>query len=322
GLTEEEMEAVLGGGMSTEELNAYLYAYNENLSEELVLANSIWFRQNAIDVNETFLQTNKDYYDAEIYEAPFDNSTVKEINDWVNLNTKEMIPDIIRDIHADMLMILINALAFEAEWAEPYEKYQQKQETFTALNGEKQTVTMMHSSEERYLEDENTTGFVKYYKDGNYAFAALLPDEDMDFADYVNNLDGEKIAALLNSRNDYAVNAAMPKFENEYEISMVNALQTLGIKNAFSGINADFSEIGTTDRGNLYIGNVLHKTYIAVDNFGTKAAAVTEITIECTSAALHTGKIKNITLDRPFVYMIIDTENNLPIFIGTVTDIG
>lgn len=317
GLTEEEMEAVLGGGVSTEELNAYLYAYNENLTEELVLANSIWFRD-ALHVNEIFLQTNKDYYDAEIYSAPFDRTTVKQINAWVKQNTKEMIPEIIHSIDADTVMMLINALAFEARWTDPYNAYQQKQEIFTSLKGEKQTVTMMHSSESRYLEDKNTTGFLKYYEGGNYAFAALLPDEKTDFANYVNGLDGEKIAALLNNSQAQKVNAAMPKFKNEYDISMVNALKKMGIKQAFDENSANFSDIAPTG---LFIGNVLHKTYISVDNLGTKAGAVTAVTLSPTSAAPSSPKeIKTVILDRPFVYMIIDTENNLPVFIGTVTD--
>ncbi len=318
GLTEEEMEAVLGGGMSTEDLNAYLYAYLENLSEEVALANSIWFRENGFDVNEAFLQTNKDYYDAEIYKEAFNETTIKKVNAWVDEKTKGMIPEIINEINADTVMMLINALAFEAEWSDPYENYQCKDATFTALNGKKQNITLMHSSESLYLEDQNTVGFIKYYEGGTYAFAALLPDSDIDLSEYVRSLTGEKLAKLLEGKNGYTVNAALPKFEHDYSISMVNALQTLGMTSAFTS-SANFSDIGADD---LYIGDVLHKTYISVDESGTRAAAVTEVTVNCTAATwIDTSKIKNVILDRPFIYMIIDTETNLPVFIGTMTGI-
>ena len=321
GLTEQEMEAVLGGGMSTEDLNAYLYAYLENLSDEVSLANSIWFKENVLDVNKNFLQTNKDYYDADVHSEPFNSATVKKINAWVDEKTKGMISEIIDELNADTVMMLINALAFEAEWAEPYEEYRCKDVVFTELDGKTQDITMMYSSEGRYLEDKNTVGFMKYYEGGNYAFAALLPDEDIDFSEYVSSLTGEKLATLLEGKSGYTVNAALPKFEYDYSVSMAKALQTLGIERAFDPFQADFTDMGNAN-GPLYIGDVLHKTYIAVDNAGTKAAAVTAITMECTSAVLiDNSKIKNVILDRPFVYMIVDTETNLPVFIGTMTGI-
>ena len=199
GLTEEEMETVLGGGMSMEELNAYLYAYNENLSEELVLANSIWFRQNALDINEIFLQTNKDYYDAEIYAAPFDTTTVKDINSWIRNKTKNRIDNMLDEIDADSVMMLINALTFDGEWMEKYEKNDVKDVIFTTLDGTEQNVKMMFSEEYKYVSDENAVGFIKNYKGGNYAFAALLPKETVHFSDYVDSLTGETLAGILKS---------------------------------------------------------------------------------------------------------------------------
>ena len=318
GLTEEEMEAVLGGGMSTEELNAYLYAYNENLSEELVLANSIWFRQNALDVNETFLQTNKDYYDAEIYAAPFDTKTAKDINTWIKNKTKNRIDNMIDEIDADSVMMLINALTFDGEWMEKYEKSDVKDVIFTTLDGTEQNVKMMFSDEYRYLSGENAVGFIKNYKGGNYAFAALLPKENMDFSDYVDSLTGETLSEILNNASNRSIEVGIPEFKYEYEIEMKNALKALGMETAFDSAKANFSDIGTAN-GNLYIGKVLHKTFIEVDTHGTKAAAVTIVDVKNESCVMPSDQI---ILDRPFVYMIIDTENNLPVFIGTMTEIG
>lgn len=318
GLTEEEMEAVLGSGMPMEELNAYLYAYNENLSEELVLANSIWFRQNALDVNEIFLQTNKDYYDAEIYAAPFDTTTIRDINSWIRNKTKNRIDNMLDEIDADSVMMLINALTFDGEWMEKYEKNDVKDVIFTTLDGTEQNVKMMFSEEYKYVSDENAVGFIKNYKGGNYAFAALLPKETVHFSDYVDSLTGETLAGILNQVSNRFVEVGIPEFKYEYEIEMKNTLQTLGMENAFDSAKADFSDIGTAN-GNLYIGKVLHKTFIEVDTHGTKAAAVTIVDVKNESCIMPEYQV---ILDRPFVYMIIDTETNLPVFIGTMTEIG
>ena len=179
GETREQMEAVLG--MSVEELNLYLYSYINSLPQgekyKLSVANSIWFTDDdRFTVNQDFLQTNADYYGADIYKTPFDKQTLKDINNWVKNETDNMIPKVLEDIPDAAIMYLINALAFEAEWTEIYEKNQVRDKTFTKEDGTKQDVELMYSTEGKYLEDENATGFIKYYKERKYAFVALLPN--------------------------------------------------------------------------------------------------------------------------------------------------
>ena len=129
-----QMEEVLG--MTAEELNLYLYSYMKNLPQgdkyKLSVANSIWFKDDSrFSVNQSFLQTNADYYGAEIFKSPFNGQTLKDINNWVKNETDNMIPKIIDEIPKEALMYLINALAFEAEWTEIYEKDQVRDKTFT-----------------------------------------------------------------------------------------------------------------------------------------------------------------------------------------------
>ena len=124
--TLSQMEAVLG--MPIDQLNTWISTYMANLPEEekykLSLANSIWFKDDpSFVVNEEFLQTNADYYGAGIYKAPFDDSTLKEINTWVEDNTDGMIKDILDQIPEDAVMYLVNALAFDAEWQNIYNEY-------------------------------------------------------------------------------------------------------------------------------------------------------------------------------------------------------
>ena len=321
GETRAQMESVLG--MSIEELNLFLYSYLNNLPNgdkyKLNVANSIWFTDDeSFTVNQDFLQTNADYYGASLYKTPFEEQTVKDINTWVNDKTDEMIPEILSNLSSDAIMYLINALAFEAEWSKAYEDSQIRGGIFTKEDGTEQEADMMYSSEGEYLENENTTGFLKYYAEGKYAFVALLPKEGIKLSDYVQSLNSASLQALLANKETVKVNAAIPKFEAEYEGEMSSVLKTMGMTHAFNGQMADFSKLGAYSGHNIYISQVIHKTYIQVGEKGTRAGAATVVQINKTSLE-RPDESKQVYLDRPFVYMILDCENNLPFFIGTMT---
>lgn len=318
--TLQQMETVLG--MTTQELNLYLYSYMQSLPQgekyKLSLANSIWFTEGeSFTVNPDFLQTNADYYGASIYKTPFNDQTCKDINNWVKQNTDEMIPKILDRVSEDAVMYLVNALAFEAEWMEVYEKNQVKDGEFTKEDGTKQNVVFMHGSESTYLEDENATGFMKMYKGGKYAFVAMLPNEGVSVSDYVASLDGAALNTMLSNPQYTTVYTSMPKFETEYDVEMSDILKEMGMPIAFEPTKADFAGIGTSTEGGVYISRVLHKTFISVGEKGTKAGAATVVEANCGSA-MPPQEPKEVYLDRPFVYMLIDCENNIPFFIGTL----
>ena len=316
--TKTQMESVFG--LSPEDLNVELNKYVSNLpsnkSASLHIANSIWLKdEKDFTVKEDFLQTNADYYDSGVFKEPFDGETVKKINSWVDDNTHGMIEKIIDRIDDPLtVMYLINALAFEAKWIEPYEKTDVSDGTFTTISGEKQTVKMMASTEYTYLEDENATGFIKRYEGGNYAFATLLPKGDIE--SYVNLLSGENLINVFENKTGEKVICKMPKFNVDYGVTLNDILISMGMPDAFDVDKADFSKISDAP---LYINRVLHKTHITVDELGTKAGAVTAVEKNCGSAMID--KPKEVILDRPFVYMIIDTTTNLPIFMGVLTEI-
>lgn len=319
-----QMEEVLG--MTTEELNLYLYSYMKNLPQgdkyKLSLANSIWFTEDEhFTVNQDFLQTNADYYGADIYKAPFDKQTLKDINNWVKQNTDGMIPEILDQIPPEAIMYLVNALAFEAEWSEIYEKHQIKDGEFTKEDGTKQDVKFMYGSEGTYFEDEKATGFMKRYKGGKYAFVAMLPNEGVSVSEYIASLDGESLNALLANPQYATVRTSIPKFETEYKVEMSDILQSMGMTEAFDMYNADFEGLGTSTSGNIYISRVLHKTFISVGEKGTKAGAATIVEMK-DGAADEPTEPREVYLDRPFVYMLVDCENNIPFFIGTMMDVN
>ena len=320
-----QMEAVLG--MPIEQLNSWVNTYMSNLPEEekykLSLANSIWFKDvESFTVNEDFLQTNANYYGAGIFKAPFDNSTLKEINEWVEDNTDGMIKDILDEIPPEAVMYLVNALAFDAEWQNIYKENQIRDGKFTTEDGTKRDVELMYSSEGMYLEDEKATGFIKYYKDRKYAFAALLPNEDVTVSEYIATLDGEHLNELLTNAQQGVVSTSIPKFETEYKVEMKDTLKEMGMPNAFDYTIADFSKIGESTEGNICISRVIHQTYINVEAKGTKAGAATVVQMDAESAAIEPLEPpKEVYLERPFIYMLIDCETNLPFFIGTMMDV-
>ncbi len=323
GNTLSQMEAVLG--MPVDELNLWALSYMNDLPDEekykLHLANSIWFIDDGrLTVSKDFLQKNKDYYDANLYGVPFDKTTLDAINAWVEDETDGMIKNILDEISADAVMYLVNALAFDAEWQNIYKTDEVRKNNFITEDGTNRSVDMMYSTESKYLEDKNATGFIKYYADRKYAFAALLPDKNVSVTEYVESLDGEKLTKLLAGAESTPVYTGIPKFESEYNIEMGDILKSMGMTDAFDGSAADFTKLGTSIDGNISISRVLHKTFISVDEKGTKAGAATVVEMK-TEGAMEPIDQKEVILDRPFVYMLIDCENNIPFFIGTMMDV-
>ncbi|MBQ6812913.1 MAG: serpin family protein [Agathobacter sp.] len=315
-----QMEAVFG--VEREPLRDYLRTYLDNLPNErkykLHMANSIWIKEDEnFTVNEEFIDINKSCFGAGVYEKEFDQKTLKEINKWVDENTDGMIEEILNEIPEDAVMYLINALAFDAEWEEIYENTEIRNGEFTLANGSVQDVEYMYSDENVYLEDEKATGFIKYYKDRKYAFAAILPNENVGLTEYVAGMSGESLKEMLDNAQEVQVNASIPKFEVEDDILLNDTLKVMGMEDIFDGSKADLSGIGTHTEGNLFVSRVIHKTHMQVDEKGTKAGAATAVEVKLESA-METLDSKTVRLDRPFIYMIIDCESNQPIFMGTM----
>ncbi len=319
--TLKEFEALLGKkSINIRELNTYYNSLSKRLtnvySGKLSIANSIWYRKDdSLDIKKDFLQTNADYYNAAAYKADFNSKeTVKDINNWVKNNTGNLIDKIIDEIDANTIMYLINAVFFEDQWKKPYAKEEVRKGPFELIDGTKKSVDFMYSEEDIYLKDDKAQGFIKPYASGQYSFVALLPNEGISIDSYVTSLSGEGFINLMKNKSKDKVSAALPKFKSEYEIKLVEPLKKMGLKDCFTDEKADFTKMANVNPGEIYIGDVLHKTFITVDTEGTKAGAVTKVEIRTKGISMS----HNITLNRPFVYAIVDNETNLPLFIGTM----
>ena len=324
GETQSQMEEAFG--ISVPELSACLWDYQRTLPAaekyKLTMANAIWFTADErFTVEEDFLKKNEELFESGIRRVTFDSTACKEINDWVKDNTDGMIEEILDEIPADAVMYLVNALAFDAEWERIYRENEVREGEFKTEDGNTINVEMMYSEESQYLEDTHATGFLKYYADRKYAYAALLPEEGMTVAEYVATLDGEKLRDILSHPTQLHVNAAIPKYESEYSTELRRILEEMGMQDAFDSAKADFSGIGRSLDGNIFISRVLHKTYIAVDEKGTKAGAATAVEMRA-EGAMPQEDVRTVYLNRPFVYMILDCEHNLPLFLGVVEGIS
>lgn len=322
GNTLKEFESVLGkSNLTMNDINKYCYSFHNNLADvktgKLNIANSIWYRQdNYLKVNKSFLQTNADYYNAYAYKADFNSKqTAQDINNWVKFNTGNLIDKIVDKIDSDTVMYLINTLYFENEWQDKYNKGDVRDKDFKLDDGTTISAKFMYSDESIYLKDDMAQGFIKPYKDDKYSFAAMLPNDGISVDDYAASLTGEKFLSLVKNKANAAVHAGLPKFKSEYSKGLVEPLKAMGLVDCFNPNSANFSKMGSLEKGNLFIGDVLHKTFIQVDELGTKAGAVTKVEMKTTSMPLE---VKNVILDHPFVYAIIDNETNLPLFIGTM----
>ena len=321
GTTLEGMEKALGG-IELDKLNAYLKSYVDSLPSvdafKMSIANSIWFKNDGFEPSEGFLRKVCDFYSPDVYGAPFDSSTVKAINSWVDGKTDGMIKKILEEINGDSVMFLLNAICFDCKWESKFDPNDtQKNAVFHGSDGDEKC-DMMMSHENTYIKGEGVTGFIKNYAGGKYAFAAFLPDDSSSTPDeWLAGMSGERLVSLLEGSTTERLTCRMPRFSYEYTCSMNDALKALGMEEAFDIKNAKFTSLGRTlGGGNVCIGQVTHKTFIRLDEEGTKAAAVTIVDMTMESAVMPPAI--QVVLDRPFAYAIIDTTNNLPIFIGTV----
>lgn len=321
--TLKQMEEVLFGGKSIEEFNEYYKALINRITNPkngvLKLANSTWYRNepNRLKMNDDFIRKMQETFNSKIKPADFsDPNTVDLINNWINENTNGFIKKLINEIDANTVIYLINALYFEQKWLQQYPEYAVKTDKFHTGNGDVDA-TFMYSDERIYIHDDEVQGFIKPYEGNEFSFVALMPKEGVSAEEYISELTGKKVLNLLEKKEYKNMWVALPKFKAEFEASLVKPLNSLGITDVFDSGKANLSKMAKSSNGNLYVSDVLHKTIIEVNEAGTKAAAVTAVIVA--DAAVMEYDVK-LTFDRPFIYMIIDNQTNLPLFIGILNN--
>lgn len=307
GLTREEVNEI------TKELIQVLVTnVNGNLLE---IANSMWYDE-GFPVEPEFITLNSHYFDAGVNELDFRQaSAVKTINDWVKDKTNGKIDEIIDAIDPDVMMILINAIYFNCVWEVEFDPDDTHQANFYNEDGSLfgQVDMMRLKSTINVARSESFDAVELPYKNGKFRMLLFLPDEGGSVNQLVQDLDGDMWNSWLESFHEAEkFTVRMPRFEFDFERSLADDLKGMGLDIAFTD-QADFSGISPID---LLISDVIHKTYIKVNEKGTEAAAVTGVIMGVTSA----GPINEITFNRPFLFAITEKSSKSILFMGKVAE--
>lgn len=310
-----------------------------SIKNRVNIANSLFIKDKYRNtIKKDFKIALVDSYDSEVLYDEFKTPDV--INEWVNKKTDGMIKKIINKMDDNFVLGVANAIAVDVEWAKQFDCNDTTKEKFTKDNGKTINVEMMHNSyttdSYKYLESKDAKGIIIPYKSydskigkidydngRNLEFIGILPNKSVE--EYIKDLTEDGLNNLIKSASSasstYEIKLSLPRFKYEYSVdNFKDSLVKLGIKDAFDQYNADFSGIMKKSDmdDNLYVGTAIHKTYIDLNEKGTKAAAVTFFGIDSYAALPQDKEIVNIEFNRPFVYMIRDTKTKEMLFFGAV----
>ena len=318
GKTQREIEKALGQDLNISEINTFIHYLNERVkalnSEEGFVnsANSLWIRDD-YSVKAQFLQNVVNYYDSEVFRTEL---KAEEINSWIENKTDGEIKDMLSELDKDTALVLVNALLFDDEWVTPYEEGNIYNGSFKGTKGE-ETVKFMESNE-MFIESKDAKGMIKSYKNTPCKFVAILPDEKISVDEYAASLSGAKLETILSSAT--GVNrciAHLPQFELRNKLSLSETAKAMGMELMFTD-EANFDALTMSD--GLKVSDIMQESFIKVSETGTKAGSSTTVTLRGSDS--ETQDFEELKFDRPFVFMIVENESNLPLFIGTVKSMG
>jgi len=283
------------------------------------VVNAMW-PQSGHPLLDAFVEALTVTYAAGLHELDFatnPEAARQTINGWVSERTKERIENLIPQgaIDTATRLVLTNAIYFNAPWREPFDPESTVVEPFTRLDGETLDVAMMHKTESLpYVKWDDGLAFEIPYNGNELAMVVLVPDTGR-FEAFDASLTAERFAGIVGSFASQRIALGMPQFEFDYASSLVSPLMALGVTDAFDGARADFS--GITGQRDLAISDVLHKAFVSVDEAGTEAAAATAILFRATSMP---AEPLEVTVDRPFLFVIRDRPTSSILFIGRVLE--
>ena len=310
GETREEILNIISAGREAPVFLKALKALQNDLTQDGTVTSA-----NAVVVRNDLAGTIREGYERHLAACAdgklfASDDMVRAVNAWVQEKTRGMISEAADDSMKDMLLCMLNAVSFEALWRRQYEDDDIREEVFHNSDGTACWVQMLHSNEYDYIENDEFTGFSKHYKDTPFSYVALLPRDSRRPLDEMI----PDFRQILQQRRKEEVAVGMPEFKASYTAELTQICQALGIKTVFTP-QADFSPVSSFP---LMADAIIHKARIEVDRQGTKAAAAS-------MAVMVTGAfrvdIKEVILDRPFLYVIVHEGTGLPLFVGLVNQL-
>lgn len=322
GSTREAMETTLElSGLTMQEINESYQSLIELLAGldpkvRFQLANSIWYRQEW-SFEEEFINLCKDYFDAEISGLDFNDPNARDvINGWVDENTNGKIKEIVDadDIDSITVMFLINAIYFKGTWTYEFDEEMTQDDWFTLPDGSQKACKMMtQEGEFEYFENSDFQAVDLPYGDGDFSMTILLPHQQKDVDSLISEFSQDNWNQWMNTFSKDWGNIFIPKFALEYELTLNEALEALGMGVAFAS-EADFTKMHRSDL--LQIDEVKHKTFVEVTEEGTEAAAATSV--EMVYKGVPSGF--SMRVDRPFVFVIWEHHSDTILFMGKIVE--
>jgi serpin B len=303
-----------------EAINETYRTLRENLltadqSVQLAIANAAFYERTHL-FNPSFLEAMRGAFDARVEPLDFaDPASVDIVNRWANDHTNGRIPRVLEELDPDLVLLLMNALYFKGDWSTPFDTAQTRPGAFRLTNGSEVQVPIMEEKIQAVsVPGEGYAALELPYGRRNFSMVILLPDEPLH--DFVQRFDGAtwaEISARLGSRDEWSeVLVRLPRFSFSSDELLNDALRARGIRDAFDPFDADLTQMSDDPR--LFVDIVQQNTFVAVDEKGTEAAAVTTVGVMPTSLGPH------FFVDRPFVFAIRERTTNTLLFIGQVTN--
>ena len=256
------------------------------------------------------------------YQAPIEKLvSKKQVNDWCSKNTHGKITEIIDELSPGTLMLLLNAVYFRGEWVSPFNPDATRGGVFYNFGKEEKKVEMMLQTHEfNYYQDSEVQAVELPYKNDSMSALIILPNKDIDINDYINkkNVNDELVKKVVNGMKTTYVKLSLPKFEVGFYSKLKDVLKRLNMVTPFTGV-ADFS--GINGSGGLYIDDVIHKTYLKVDEIGSEAAGVTVVDMR---KGVPSSKVVGMEVNRPFIVILRSSElpiNNEFLFVAKIEEI-
>lgn len=306
-----------GVGIDVVAFNEYIKNYLGEMPNDvrckILFANGMWINSNLgnVEISPEYNETMKEYTYADITKVPFNKDTKKGINDWCSEKTDGFINKILEATTKDDMIYTINAAGFNMDWKNSYNISDIKEDTFNNNGDSKVTIDMMSSVESIYLEDNNATGFIKPYYLPRFQYVVIMPDKDISMEKYIENMSVEKINKLLENAKEENVKATIPKYSESYKVDLKDALVNMGMDIMFNN-KANFSGI-MKNGSNIHMSQVVHKAKIEVGKSSTQLGGISNVSETKRKKIEYDKEVK---LNRPYIYMIYDCEQNVPMFIG------
>ena len=300
--TLSEMLSVLGS-TSLDELNDINYKILSKISSfsTIDIANAVMTRFKPL---ENFCSV------ADKYLAPMESlESVEQINEWCKEKTHGKIEKIIEQLSPETIMILLNAVYFKGEWINQFDKYFTKKLPFYNLSkNEIKVDTMLQIDHFRYFSNKEIQAIELPFQKDFMSAIIILPSEKIEINSFIkNNLAKKNYLTDIINKLDYAkVHLELPKFEVTFEETLNHVIKKLGMKKIFNSLEADLS--GLYNRKGLFVSQVIHKTYLKVNEEGTEAAAVTLVAVDEASMAGEEEIIHEMKVNRPFLFLLKNWE--------------